>query len=104
MIGEVRRTLHENKVGFVIPGSDADSLGFSRWLKNKDFICLVTETESGRTRQIGSTRMAAKVAELEGKIEGSMEGDNAQTFVVSDKQKYQAPIYKGTITDMPAQA
>lgn len=103
MIGEKRRRLFENKVNFTVPGSDADLLGFTRWLKNKDFICLVTEIESGRSRQIGSERMAAALAELTGKVEATMEGDNSQLFGISDKQVYQAPIYKGAITDMPAQ-
>lgn len=103
MIGEKRRRLFENKVNFTVPGSDAELLGFARWLKNRDFICLITEIESGRTRQIGSERMAAAIAELTGKVEATMEGDNSQLFSISDKQVYQAPIYKGVITDMPAQ-
>ena len=104
MIGEKRRRLFNNKINVTIPGSEAETLGFARWLKNKDFICLVTETESGRTRQIGSARMAAECAEITGKIEAVMEGDNSILFNLSDKQKYMAPIYKGVITDMPAQA
>jgi hypothetical protein len=103
MIGEKRRRLFENKINFTVPGSDSELLGFTRWLKNKDFVCLITEVESGRTRQIGSERMAAALTELVGKIEATMEGDNSQLFTISDKQLYQAPVYSGTITDMPAQ-
>lgn len=102
-IGEKRRKLFENKSNIQVAGSNADLLGFSRWIKNKDVVVLLPETESGNYRQIGSEAYAAMI-EVTGKIEATVEGGNTQSYVVSDKQVFQAPIYAGTVTDMPAQA
>lgn len=104
MIGDKKGRLLENKANFHIAGSTSKLIGFNRWIKNKDFIVLMEEVESGRSRQIGSERFAANVAEFTGIIEGAPEGGNRQEYVVSDKQVMQAPVYKGTVTDMPAQA
>jgi len=101
MIGNAKRRLFENKLSVLIAGSDAKRLGFTRWAKNKDFIVLATEIESGRTRQLGTSRRPASISELTGKIDPTPEGDNAAAFVFSDKQVYEAPIYKGIITDAP---
>lgn len=104
MIGEKKGRLLENKSSFHIAGSTSKLIGFNRWIKNKDFIVLMEEVESGRFRQIGSERFAANVAEFTGIMEGAPEGGNRQEYVVSDKNVYQAPVYKGTVVDMPAQA
>lgn len=104
MIGEKRRRLFENKIAAVIAGSTSKLIGFSRWAKNKDFIVLVTEIESGRVRQIGSALYPASIAELAQKIDPTVEGDNSAAFGFSDKNVVAAPIYAGTVVDMPAQA
>lgn len=103
MIGEKKRRLFENKCSATIAGSNAKLQGFVRWIKNRSGIVLVTEAESGRVRQIGSERFAAEVSEMTGKIEAAVEGDNSKTIVFSDKQAYEAPIYKGAVLDMPVQ-
>lgn len=103
MIGEKKRRLFENKCSATIAGSHAKLSGFIRWLKNRSGIVLVTEAESGRVRQIGSERFAAEVAEMTGKIDPTVEGDNSKVITFSDKQVYEAPIYTGAIVDMPVQ-
>lgn len=102
-IGPKKGRLFENKMNFSLEGSSAKTLGFSRWIKNQDFIVLAQEASSKRFRQIGSEEFAASIAEFEAKVEGTKEGANSRVFTVSDKQVYEAPIYLGTITDMPAQ-
>jgi hypothetical protein len=103
MIGEKKRRLFENKLSFLIAGSTAKLGGFTRWAKNRSAIVLVPEAGSGRYRQIGSERFAAEISELVGKVEATVEGDNSKAFTIMDKQAYEAPIYKGTITKMPTQ-
>ena len=103
MIGEKSRRLFENKLTAVIAGSNSTLIGFTRWAKNRKCIVLVTEAESGRVRQIGSERFAAEILEMTGKVEATVEGDNSKTITFGDKQVYEAPVYTGLITDMPAQ-
>lgn len=103
MIGEKKRRLFENKITTVIAGSNSTLNGFVRWAKNRSCIVLITEAESGRTRQLGSERFAAEILEMVGKVEATAEGDNSKAITFSDKQVYEAPIYTGVITDMPAQ-
>jgi len=101
-LGEKKGKLFENKANVVVAGSNAKLLGFARWIKNKDVIVLLQEFENGQLRQVGAERFAAAI-EVTGKIEGAPEGGNTQSYVISDKQVYQAPIYKGTVTVMPTQ-
>lgn len=101
-IGNKKGMLFENKANINVAGSNAKLLGFGRWIKNKDVIVLMEEAGTGNIRQIGAERFAASI-KVSGKIEGTGEGANTQTYEVSDKQVYMAPIYKGVITDMPAQ-
>lgn len=103
MIGEAKRKIFENKIIITVPGSDAALLGFVRAMKNEDLIVLGTEIESGRVRQIGSARNPAYISELTGKIDPTLEGDNSFAFTFSNKSVIPSPIYKGVITDMPAQ-
>ena len=100
-IGTKKGMLFENKATINVAGSNAKLLGFGRWVKNKDVIVLIEEVGTGNVRQIGAERFAASI-KVSGKIEKNGEGTNIQTYEVSDKQVYMAPIYKGVITDMPA--
>jgi len=94
--------IQENKLTFQMLGSKDEILGFKRLIKNKDLIVLAPEFASGNVRQIGSAKFAGSVLESSGKIDGVIEGENTATFVIQDKQLYDAPIYKGAITDQPA--
>jgi hypothetical protein len=102
-IGSKKGRLFENKMNFSLEGSRAETLGFSRWIKNADVIVLAQEASSKRYRQIGSEEFAAAVVEFESKVEATADGANSRVFTISDKQVYEAPIYLGTITDMPVQ-
>lgn len=102
-IGNKKNRLFENKQIAVLAGSDAELLGFSRWVKNQDLVILTQEVGTSNYRQLGSDTFAASVSEFEGKIEAALEGGNTQTYTLSDKQVYQAPIYAGTVDLMPAQ-
>ena len=94
--------VNENKLTIQMLGSKAEILGFKRWCKGRDLIVLATEFESGNIRQIGSAKYAGRLLEASSKIEPTVEGENTTTLVFSDKQKYDAPIYKGIITLQPA--
>lgn len=102
MIGEPKMSpAIENKLTVKILGSEADVLGFGRLCKGRDLIVLAAEAESGRLRQVGSAKYAAKLSEFNTVIEEVAEGENAATYVFTDKQKYVAPIYSGTVTEQP---
>ena len=94
--------VNENKLTIQILGSKAEILGFKRLCKGRDLIVLATEFESGQVRQIGSAKYAGRLLESSSKIEATVEGENTTTLVFQDKQKYDAPIYTGTITLQPA--
>ena len=93
--------VNENKLTVQILGSKAEILGFKRLCKGRDLIVLATEFESGQVRQIGSAKYPARLLESSSKIEATVEGENTTTLVFHDKQKYDAPIYKGVITLQP---
>lgn len=102
MIGEPKMSpAIENKLTVKILGSESDVLGFGRLCKGRDLIVLAAEAESGRLRQIGSAKFAAKLSEFSTVIEETSEGENAATYVFTDKQKYVAPIYSGDVTEQP---
>ena len=94
--------VQENKLTIQMLGSKAEILGFKRWAKGKDLIVLATEHESGNLRQIGSAKYPGKLLESNSKIEPALEGENTTTLVFQDKQKYDAPIYTGTVDVQPA--
>lgn len=96
-IGEKQRRLFQNQLVFQVAGSDASILGFMRYIKNKQLICLVTEVGSGQVRQFGSDRLPAWIEAQEHKLEATLEGNNSVTFTIMDKQKGPAPVYLGDI-------
>ena len=96
-IGEKGRRLFQNQLTFQVAGSDPTILGLQRLLKNKKLMCLVTEVGSGQVRQFGSKRLPAWIESQEHKVEATLEGNNAATFTIMDKQKGPAPIYKGDV-------
>lgn len=102
-IGEKKNRSFENKTDVVLAGSSDVLVGFSRWSKNADVIVLLEEHATGILRQIGSERFAASITEFAGKLDPTVEGGSSKTFSISDKQVYEAPVYKGTVTVMPAQ-
>ena len=93
--------VQENKLTFKMVGSKPELLGFKRMVTGRDLIVLATEFASANVRQIGSAKFAAKLIESSSKIEALRGGENALTFVFADKQKYDAPIYTGSITLQP---
>lgn len=97
MIGEKGRRLFENSIVIEIAGSSADILGFCRYVRNKKLMAFVPEFGSGNVRQFGSSRLGAWVEGIEAAIEAALEGKNAVTLTLKDKQKWPAPIYKGTL-------
>ncbi|MBS9773815.1 MAG: hypothetical protein KGV59_01480 [Tenacibaculum sp.] len=102
-IGDVNKSpAIENKLTFQLLGSKAEILGFKRMFKGRDVIVLAVEYASGQIRQIGSSRFGGKFKEMSALIDGTVEGENTSTIVVSDKQNYDAPIYSGTITTQAA--
>lgn len=94
--------VEENKLTIQMLGSEANILGFKRLCKGRDLIVLATEFCSGQVRQIGSAKFAGRLLESSSKIEATVEGENTTTLTFQDKQKYDAPIYKGAITLQPA--
>lgn len=101
-IGSSRMSpVQENKLTVQILGSKSEVLGFKRLCTGRDLIVLATEFESGQVRQIGSAKYAGRLLESSSKIEAAVEGENTTTLVFQDKQKYDAPIYKGNITLQP---
>lgn len=97
MIGNKKNRLFENELAVEISGSDADLLGFLRWIKNQDLIFNIVEFGSGNVRQLGSSRLPAWVEGIEHAIEAVIEGKNSVTITLKDKQKWPASIYKGTL-------
>jgi len=100
LIGNKQRRLFENKLNAILAGSGADLIGFARWAKNKGFIVLAPEAESGNIRQIGSLAIPATITEGEATIAPELEGDNAFNYTFGDKNVSPAPIYKGLVTDI----
>lgn len=102
MVGEKGRRMFENEVAVTIAGSDADLLGYLRWLKNQKLIWYVEEAGSGNIRQLGSSRFPAWAEGIEHAIEAAAEGNNSVTITIKDKQKWPAAIYKGALQLTPA--
>lgn len=96
-IGEKKRRLVQNELALQVAGSAASLLGFMRWVKNKDLVCLAREIGTGNLRQLGSKYLGAWIETQEHLIEGPMEGQNALNITIVDKQKWPAPIYKGDV-------
>jgi hypothetical protein len=99
-IGEVGRGLFQNELAIEIAGSEAEVLGFCRWVKNQKLVVLSEEFGTGNTRQLGSSRLPAR-AKVEHNIEANLEGKNSATITFSDKNFGPAPIYKGEIQLVP---
>ena len=97
MVGEKGRKLFENELVVEISGSDAELLGYLRWIKNQNLVFNVVEFGSGNVRQLGSKRMPAYVEGIEHAIEAVIEGKNSVTLTLKDKQKWPASIYKGLL-------
>lgn len=102
-LGEGTNKIIGNEVKTVLEDSRSEILGFSRWVKNQRVIILVKESNSGNYRQLGTNVHGAIASEFEPVVEGSREGLNRRTFTFSDKAQYEAPVYTGTVTKMPAQ-
>lgn len=102
MVGEKGRRLFENELVVEVSGSEAQLLGFLRWIKNQKLVFNVVEFGSGNVRQLGSKRMPAWVEGIEHAIEGVIEGKNSVTLTLKDKQKWPASIYKGVLQLTPA--
>ncbi len=97
MAGEMDGKVFNNKLSFSIPGQAADHLGFKRWAKDRDLICLVQD-KAGVYRQIGSIATPARFEEVTGSLGGGgSQGKKGTSFVISDHQPYPAPIYTGAI-------
>lgn len=101
-IGEKGRRLFENSFELEVPGSEANLLGFSRFIKNQKLIVFIEEFGSGRVRQLGSKRLPAWVESQEGGIEATVEGKNAITYTFKDKALGHAPIYSGDLDSLVA--
>lgn len=99
-IGELGRSLFSNELVIEIAGSEAEILGFCRWLKNAKLVVLLEEFGTGNVRQLGWSRMGA-TAKAEHNIEAAAEGKNSATITFSDKTFGPAPIYKGAIQLVP---
>lgn len=100
-LGEGVNKIVENKTTIVLEGSSAELVGLSRWVKNQRFIVLMQEAEEDLYRQIGSAEYSAIFTELDANTEATREGLKRRTFTLSDKQRYEAPIYLGTVTKLP---
>lgn len=100
-MGEKNRRLYDNSMVFECSGSSAKLLGFARLIRNKKVVFFMEEFGSGNMRQIGSSRLPGWVETQEGAIEALIEGKNSIIFTVKDKQKWPAPIYKGTLQLTP---
>lgn len=97
MVGEKGRRLFENELVVEVSGSEAQLLGFLRWIKNQKLVFNVVEFGSGNVRQLGSKRMPAWVEGIEHAIEAVVDGKNSVTLTLKDKQKWPASIYKGDL-------
>lgn len=96
-IGEKGRRLFENTATYEIAGSYAKLLGFSRFIRNQNLVFFIEEFGSGKIRQIGSSRLPAYVETQEAGLEAAIEGKNAITITIKDKQKWHSPIYEGEL-------
>lgn len=101
MVGEKGRRLFENELVVEVAGSEAQLLGFLRWIKNQRLVFNVVEFGTGNVRQLGSKRLPAWVEGIEHAIEAVMEGKNSATITLKDKQKWPASIYKGDLQLTP---
>lgn len=99
-IGEIGRGLCQNELVIEIAGSEAEVLGFCRWVKNQKLVVLLEEFGSGNIRQLGSSRLPA-TAKFEHNLEATVEGKNSATITFTDKNFGPAPIYKGAIQLTP---
>ncbi|HSD07913.1 hypothetical protein [Flavobacterium sp.] len=95
-IGETGRILYQNELAVEVAGSDAEILGFCRWIKNQKLIILFEEFGNGNVRQLGSSRLPA-LAKAEHNIEPTVEGKSGATITFTDKNFSPAPIYKEDI-------
>ncbi|SOS48435.1 hypothetical protein [Tenacibaculum dicentrarchi] len=94
--------VQENKFTLQLLGSKAEILGAKRLLKGRELVVCAPEFTSGNVRQIGSAKYGAKLSESSSKIEAVSEGENTTTLVFTDKQMYDAPIYKGELLKQPS--
>jgi hypothetical protein len=101
-LGESTNKIVENKASIVLEGSTAELIGFSRWSRNKRCVVLLQEVGSGNYRQIGSEDHGAMFTEMDAMVEASNEGFNKRTITVSDKSRYEAPVYSGLVTLVPS--
>lgn len=101
MVGEKGRRLFENELVVEVSGSEAQLLGFLRWIKNQKLVFNVVEFGTGNVRQLGSSRLPAWVEGIEHAIEAVIEGKNSATITLKDKQKWPASIYKGALQLTP---
>lgn len=97
MVGENGRRLYDNEVSIRVDGSEAELLGFMRYIKNKKIMAFVAEVGSGNVRQFGSKRLPARCEVQEHTIEPTLDGGNSVTITFKDQQKWPAPIYKGIL-------
>jgi hypothetical protein len=103
MIGNSGSQLFQNEFVIEIAGSSAELLGYLRLVKNLRFLLQVEEVGNSNIRQLGSKRFPARFTGIEQAIEAAMEGKNSVTLTVQDKQKWPAPVYKGTVPMQPAE-
>jgi hypothetical protein len=101
-IGEKKRRLFENSITGELPGSEAEKLGFARYIKNQDLIVFVQEFGSSNIRQLGSAILPAWAESQELDIEAAVEGKNANALTFKDKWKGPAPIYTGNLDSLVA--
>ncbi|UOX32411.1 hypothetical protein LXD69_10140 [Flavobacterium sediminilitoris] len=101
MVGEKARRLFENELVVEVSGSEANLLGFLRWIKNQQLVFHVVEFGTGNVRQLGSKRLPAWVEGIEHSIEAVIEGKNSVTITLKDKQKWPSSIYKGALQLTP---
>jgi hypothetical protein len=99
-IGENGRSLYQNELVVEVAGSEAEVLGFCRWIKNQKLVVLLEEFGTGNVRQLGSARLQATV-KVEHNVEATLEGKNSATITFTDKNFGPAPIYKGSILLTP---
>lgn len=100
-VGETERHLFQNEFAFEVADSNANVLGFQRFIKNQKFVFLVEEFGSGRVRQLGWSRLGALVKSQEHMLEAKLDGKNSATITIEDTNFSPAPIYKGAILLVP---
>lgn len=95
--GELDGKVKNNIFSFMIPGADAEVLGFERFILNEDLIVLVKEA-CGQYRQIGSECVPARIENSTHTLGGGgYDGKKGTTFEIHDFQGYSAPVYTGSI-------